>query len=77
MSETGAVTAETFFGCRGWCCNHNTDIWAMTNPKGEFGQGHPVWVNLPLAGAWFSFHLWDHYDFSRDVEWLKDYAYLL
>ncbi|MCJ7579717.1 MAG: glycoside hydrolase family 95 protein [Candidatus Aminicenantes bacterium] len=77
LAETGAVTAETFFGSRGWCCNHNTDIWAMTNPVGDFGQGHPVWANWPLAGAWFCFHLWDHYDFNRDEEWLKDYAYPL
>ena len=77
LAEIGAVTAETFFGSRGWCCNHNTDIWAMTNPVGDFGQGHPVWANWPMAGAWFCFHLWDHYDFSRDVEWLKDYAYPL
>jgi len=77
LAETGTVTAETFFGCRGWCCNHNSDIWAMTNPVGDFGQGHPVWANWPMAGAWFSFHLWDHYDFSRDVEWLRNYAYPL
>jgi len=77
LAETGAVTAETFFGSRGWCSNHNTDIWAMTNPVGDFGQGHPVWANWPMAGAWFCLHLWDHYDFSRDVGWLEDYAYPL
>jgi len=77
LAETGKITAETFFGCRGWCCNHNTDIWAMTNPVGDFGQGHPVWANWPLAGAWFCFHLWEHYDFSRDKEWLENYAYPL
>lgn len=77
LAETGAVTAETFFGSRGWCANHNTDIWAMTNPVGDFGQGRPVWANWPMAGTWFCLHLWDHYDFSRDVEWLEDYAYPL
>ena len=77
LAEKGTVTAETFFGCRDWCCNHNSDIWAMTNPVGDFGQSHPVWANWPMAGAWFCFHLWDHYDFTRDVEWLKNYAYPL
>jgi len=77
LAITGEVTAETFFGCRGWCCNHNTDIWAMTNPVGDFGQGHPVWANWPMAGPWFSLHLWEHFAFNRDEKWLKDYAYPL
>jgi alpha-L-fucosidase 2 len=77
LAETGKITAASFFGCRGWCCNHNTDIWAMTNPVGDFGQGHPVWANWPMAGAWLSLHLWDHYDFCRDRKWLEDYAYPL
>jgi alpha-L-fucosidase 2 len=77
LAKTGAVTARTFFGCRGWCCNHNSDIWAMTNPVGDFGQGHPVWANWPMAGPWFSLHLWEHFAFSRDEKWLRDYAYPL
>jgi alpha-L-fucosidase 2 len=77
LATTGEVTARTFFGCRGWCCNHNTDIWAMTNPVGDFGQGHPVWANWPMAGPWFSLHLWEHYAFNRNAEWLRDYAYPL
>jgi len=77
LAKTGEITAETFFGCRGWCCNHNTDIWGMTNPVGDFGQGHPVWANWPMAGPWLCFHLWDHYDFNRDRDWLQNYAYPL
>jgi alpha-L-fucosidase 2 len=77
LAITGEVTAETFFGCRGWCCNHNTDIWAMTNPVGDFGLGNPVWANWPMAGPWFSLHLWEHFAFNRNEKWLKDYAYPL
>ena len=77
LAVTGKITAKTFFNCRGWCCNHNTDIWAMTNPVGDFGQGHPVWANWPLAGAWFSLHLWEHFAFNRDTTWLRNYAYPL
>ena len=77
LAITGEVTAGTFFGCRGWCCNHNSDIWAMTNPVGDFGQGHPVWANWPMAGSWFSLHLWEHFAFNRDAKWLRDYAYPL
>jgi alpha-L-fucosidase 2 len=77
LAVTGEVTAKTFYGCRGWCCNHNSDIWAMTNPVGDFGKGHPVWASWPMAGAWLSLHLWEHFDFNRDESWLKEYAYPL
>ncbi len=74
LAVTGKVTAETFYDCLGWCCSHNSDIWAMTNPVGDFGGGHPVWANWSMAGPWFCLHLWDHYLFTGDVEWLRDYA---
>jgi len=77
LAVTGSVTARHFYGCRGWCCHHNTDIWAMTNPVGDFGQGHPVWANWPMAGAWLSLHLWEHYDFTQDRIWLEETAYPL
>ncbi|MFC1500263.1 glycoside hydrolase N-terminal domain-containing protein [Candidatus Zixiibacteriota bacterium] len=77
LAVTGEVTAKTFYDCLGWCCSHNSDIWAMTNPVGDFGGGHPVWANWSMAGAWFSLHLWDHYLFTGDEEWLRDSAYPL
>lgn len=77
LEKTGSVTAKTFFDCEGWTCCHNTDIWAMTNPVGDFGKGHPVWANWCLGGAWFATHLWEHFDFTRDTSWLADYGYPL
>ncbi len=75
LSETGEVTARTFFGADGWCCSHNTDIWAMTNPVGDFGKGHPCWANWNMAGVWLSTHLWEHFLFTGDIDFLRDYAY--
>jgi alpha-L-fucosidase 2 len=40
-SVTGAITAQTFYGCNGWVLCHNSDIWAMSNPVGNFGSGDP------------------------------------
>jgi alpha-L-fucosidase 2 len=77
LAVTGEVTARTFYDCGGWCCSHNSDIWAMTNPVGDFGGGHPVWANWSLAGPWFCLHLWDHYLFTQDEEWLREYAFPL
>ena len=77
LPATGEVTARTFYNCRGWCCNHNTDLWAMTNPVGNFGQGDPVWANWCMAGAWYSLHLYDHFSFTGDTAWLRSYAWPL
>ncbi|HJZ40362.1 MAG TPA: hypothetical protein VJ203_08355, partial [Bacteroidales bacterium] len=75
ISETGKITALTFFGVNGWTACHNSDIWAMSNPVGDFGNGDPVWANWYLGGAWLSTHLWEHYLFTQDKEWLKNEGY--
>jgi alpha-L-fucosidase 2 len=77
LAKTGAVTARHFYNCGGWCVHHNSDIWALSNPVGDFGQGHPVWANWPMAGVWLSLHLWEHYAFGGDRAWLRDTAYPL
>jgi alpha-L-fucosidase 2 len=68
---TGKETARNFYGAQGWVLHHNTDIWATTNPV----SGSPSWANWPLGGAWLSQHLWEHYQFSGDREFLKSTAY--
>ena len=77
LAKTGAITARTFYGANGWSLGHNSDIWAMTNPVGDFGNGDPVWANWAMGGAWIATHLWEHYIFNKDNKWLKDYAYPL
>ncbi|MFN8241994.1 MAG: glycoside hydrolase family 95 protein [Bacteroidales bacterium] len=77
LPVTGAVTARNFYRSGGWCCSHNTDIWAMTNPVGNFGNGDPVWANWSMSGAWYSLHLYDHFAFTGDTAWLRDYGWPL
>ncbi len=77
ISETGKVTARTFLGTDGWMACHNSDIWAMSNPVGDFGHGDPVWANWYMGGAWLSTHLWEHYLFTMDRDWLKNEGYEL
>ncbi len=77
LEKTGKITARTFFNARGWCCCHNSDIWAMTNPVGDFGEGQPCWANWNMAGAWLATHLWEHFAFTGDTTFLKDFAYPL
>ena len=75
VSETGKVTAKTFYGTNGWVACHNTDIWAMSNPVGNFGNDDPVWACWNMGGAWLSTHLWEHFLFTQDKNYLKNEAY--
>lgn len=77
IAKTGTSTARNFYGGRGWSLGHNSDIWAMTNPVGDFGHGDPVWANWAMGGTWIATHLWEHYIFNKDAAWLKTYAYPL
>jgi len=78
LAKTGRITAQTFLGTKnGWTACHNSDIWAMSNPVGDFGNGDPLWANWYMAGAWLSTHLWEHYLFTQDRDWLKNEGYEL
>ncbi|MBL0745422.1 glycoside hydrolase family 95 protein [Chryseolinea lacunae] len=73
LAITGKQTATNFYRAPGWVLHHNTDIWATTNPV----SGSPSWANWPVGSAWLCQHLWEHYQFTGDVEFLKQVAYPL
>ncbi|GAB4017354.1 glycoside hydrolase family 95 protein [Spirosoma koreense] len=77
VAKTGQETARNFYGASGWTANHNTDIWAVSNPVGNMGKGSPLWANWPMAGAWLCQHLYEHYRFTGDRTFLRDTAYPL
>ena len=73
LSHTGEKTAKAYYGVdKGWCLGQNTDIWAMTCPVG-LNVGHPSWACWTMGGAWVSTHIWEHYLFTLDKEFLKAY----
>ena len=68
LSETGAKTASEMYGCRGWMAHHNTDIWRIAGPvDGAF------WGMFPNGGAWLSTHLWQHYLYTGDKAFLRQW----
>lgn len=76
LSVTGKVSAKTFYGVNeGWSVAHNSDIWAMTNPVGQFGKEEPMWSCWNMGGAWLSTHIWEHYAFTQDKKYLKNEGY--
>ena len=68
LSETGAKTASVMYGCRGWVAHHNTDIWRIAGPV----DGTP-WGMFPTGGAWLTTHIWQHYLFTGDKQFLAKY----
>ena len=70
LAVTGRRTAEVNYGARGWVAHHNSDLWRQSAPAGDFGHGDPVWVIWPGGAAWLCQHVWDHYAFGGDREYL-------
>ncbi|NIK61690.1 glycosyl hydrolase family 95 catalytic domain-containing protein [Kribbella shirazensis] len=68
LAHAGRRTAEVLYGARGWTAHHNADAWCWTAPV----DGNPKWSNWPMAGVWLCRHLWDHYAFTGDREYLRD-----
>jgi len=77
LAVTGAETARVNYGAGGWVVHHNTDLWRQSAPVGRFGTGDPVWASWPMGGAWLAQHLWEHFAFGGDREWLRRTAYPL
>lgn len=65
LAITGARTAQVMYGARGWVCHHNTDLWRATAPID--GSQYGIW---PTGGAWLCKHLWDRWDYHRDLAYL-------
>jgi alpha-L-fucosidase 2 len=69
LRNSGAVTAEKLYGCKGWVLHHNTDIWRGTAPINNVDG---LW---PTGAAWLCHHLWDHYLYTGNREFLEKRAY--
>ncbi len=66
MREPGRRTAQTHYGARGWVVHTIHNVWGFTSP-GE----KPLWGLFPMATPWLCQHLWEHYAFSGDLEFLR------
>ncbi|HYO22154.1 MAG TPA: glycoside hydrolase family 95 protein, partial [Flavisolibacter sp.] len=78
LSVTGKRTAKEFYNIdKGWVVNHNSDIWAVSNPVGDTGRGDPKWANWPMGAAWLSRHAWEHYLYTGNKKFLLQTAYPL
>lgn len=76
VSVQGSKTARQMYGAKGWCLGHNSDIWAMATPVGD-RIGDPCWANWNMGGTWLSTHIWEHFAFTQDTAFLRQYYPLL
>jgi alpha-L-fucosidase 2 len=66
LQEPGAKTAKTYYDADGWVAHVITNVWGFTAP-GESAS----WGATATGTAWLCDHLWEHYDYNRDKEFLK------
>ena len=70
LKVPGSITAQQFFNARGWTVN------TINNPFGFTAVGEDMpWAFFPAGGAWLCRHLWEHYLYSQDIDFLRYKAY--
>ncbi len=69
MREKGKDTARIMYGCRGAMCHHNTDVYGDCAPQDVYMAATP-WTT---GGVWMALHLWEHYLFTLDKDFLREW----
>ncbi|SPO02020.1 related to Alpha-fucosidase A [Cephalotrichum gorgonifer] len=66
----GTETARLLYNAPGWVTHHGSNIYGYTAMGSDAS-----WANYPAAPAWMMQHVWDHFDYTQDTNWLSDVAY--
>jgi alpha-L-fucosidase 2 len=70
----GHSTAREMYGItKGYVCHHNTDIWGDTAPQDKWIPA-TLW---PMSGAWLALHVFEHYEYTGDIRFLKEKYHLI
>lgn len=67
MREHGRSIARRMYGCRGLMAHHNTDLYGDCAPQDNWIPA-TIWT---MGAAWLCTHLWMHYSYTQDLEFLK------
>jgi alpha-L-fucosidase 2 len=73
IKENGKETARRMYGCRGSVAHHNSDIYADTAPQ-DLSITSTFWV---MGEAWLATHVWEHYIYTKDLDFLKEHFDIL
>ena len=72
LCVSGERTARDYYGAPGFTVHHNTDLWRLTTPVGAHRKGCAQFAFWPLASGWFMRHIWEYYEYTQNVEWLRN-----
>lgn len=72
LEKPGSITAQAYFGARGWTASISGNIFGFTSPLSSQDMS---WNFNPMAGPWLATHIWEYYDYTRDKRFLKDIGY--
>ena len=67
LTDQGSQVAKEHYGARGWVFHQNTDLWRVAAP-----MDGPTWGTFTVGGAWLCTHIWEHYQYTRDKDFLKE-----
>ena len=68
LVPNGHKTAKAYYNADGWVAHVISNPWFYTSP-GESA----VWGSTLTGGAWLCEHIWQHYLFTHDIDFLKEY----
>ncbi len=66
VTDQGSKVAKEHYGASGWVFHQNTDLWRVAAP-----MDGPTWGTFTVGGAWLCTHLWEHYEYTRDKDFLR------
>lgn len=76
IRENGRKTAQVHYNARGFTSHHNVDIWCQTTPVGSIGRrGSSVYAFWNMSSGWFCRHVFEHYEYTGDLEFLSSQGY--
>ncbi|MCK0156488.1 glycoside hydrolase family 95 protein [Cellulophaga sp. F20128] len=67
LTDQGSEVAKEHYGAKGWVFHQNTDLWRVAAP-----MDGPTWGTFTVGGAWLTTHMWEHYLFTQDKEYLEE-----
>lgn len=74
LEKPGERTAKAYWGARGWAAGISANIFGFTAPLNSTDMS---WNYNPVAASWLATHLWDYYDYTRDLDFLQSTGYPL
>lgn len=75
IAESGKRTAWDYYHAPGFVSHHNIDLWAHTTPVGNRGNGCLSYAFWNLSSGWLCRHLYEYYEYTNDLEFLRSVAY--